>query len=193
MDEVRRIRLERGLSQQHLAELANVNKVTLVHLETGKTSPNVETLEKLAAALGCEIADFFPKAEPPLPFHERATGEGRGLQPLVEIVRVVRVWCEDLAHDPEQLPSLPLVAKRSAKFLYDVFNVGFERYRELAAGGEPSAHNQPMLIHELAGLLRAKYELFETAERQEADPAKKGELVELKERTQDLQRLVGVG
>jgi len=66
MDEVRRIRNERGLSQRRLAELAGVNKVTLVHIETGKSSPNVETLEKLAAALEVEVADFFPKPQAPL-------------------------------------------------------------------------------------------------------------------------------
>jgi len=72
MDEVKRIRRERGLSQRRLAELAGVNKVTLVHTETGKSSPNVETLEKLADALEVEVADFFPKVAPPLPFDQGA-------------------------------------------------------------------------------------------------------------------------
>jgi transcriptional regulator with XRE-family HTH domain len=67
MDELRRIRKERGLSQQRLAELAKVDKVTIVHIEGGKVSPKVETLEKLATALEVEVADFFPKAQAPLP------------------------------------------------------------------------------------------------------------------------------
>ena len=66
MDELRRIRKERGLSQQRLAELAKVDKVTIVHIEGGKVSPKVETLEKLATALEVEVADFFPKAQAPL-------------------------------------------------------------------------------------------------------------------------------
>jgi transcriptional regulator with XRE-family HTH domain len=66
MDEIRRIRKERGLSQQRLAELAGVDKVTIVHIEGGKVSPKVETLEKLARALDVEVADFFPKAQEPL-------------------------------------------------------------------------------------------------------------------------------
>jgi transcriptional regulator with XRE-family HTH domain len=66
MDELRRIRKERGLSQQRLADLANVDKVTIVHIEGGKVSPKVETLAKLAAALGVELGDLFPKAQPPL-------------------------------------------------------------------------------------------------------------------------------
>ena len=66
MEAVRSIRKERGWSQQRLADEANVNKVTLVHIETGKSSPNVETLERLARALNVELADFFPKAQAPL-------------------------------------------------------------------------------------------------------------------------------
>src|SRR5215207_8517509 len=63
MDELRRIRKERGLSQQRLAELAKVDKVTIVHIEGGKVSPKVETLEKLASALEIEVADLFPKVQ----------------------------------------------------------------------------------------------------------------------------------
>jgi len=75
MDELRRIRNERGLSQQRLADLANVDKVTIVHIEGGKVSPKVETLEKLASALEVEMADLFPKAQAPLPFeNERRRG-----------------------------------------------------------------------------------------------------------------------
>lgn len=63
MKELKRIRNERGWSQQKLADEAQINKVTLVHIETGKTSPNVDTLDKLALALEVEIGDFFPKAQ----------------------------------------------------------------------------------------------------------------------------------
>lgn len=66
MDEVKRIRNERGLSQQRLADQAGVNKVTLIRIEHGTGNPNVETLEKIARALDVEVADFFPKAEPSL-------------------------------------------------------------------------------------------------------------------------------
>jgi len=72
MDELRRIRKERGLSQQRLAELAKVDKVTIVHIENGKVSPKVETLGKLAGALEIELADLFPKAQAPLPDLEEA-------------------------------------------------------------------------------------------------------------------------
>lgn len=66
MRELTRIRQERGLSQQRLADTSGVNKATINQIERGRRSPNIETLERLAAALGVEVADFFPKAEAPL-------------------------------------------------------------------------------------------------------------------------------
>jgi transcriptional regulator with XRE-family HTH domain len=62
------VRRERGLSQQGLADASGVNKATINQIERGRRSPNVETLEKLAEALSVEVADFFPKVEPRLPF-----------------------------------------------------------------------------------------------------------------------------
>ncbi len=48
---LREIRRSRGLSQRRLAEIANVSKLTIIRIETGKTSPRQETLQKLGKAL----------------------------------------------------------------------------------------------------------------------------------------------
>ncbi len=71
MESVRKERKARGWSQQRLADEAGINKVTLVHIETGKSSPNVETLEKLASALGIRVAEFF-KDEPEYTYPPKA-------------------------------------------------------------------------------------------------------------------------
>lgn len=76
MRELTRIREERGLSQQGLADASGVNKATINQIERGRRSPNLETLEKLAGALAVEIADFFPKAQAPLPLDVPAGGAG---------------------------------------------------------------------------------------------------------------------
>jgi transcriptional regulator with XRE-family HTH domain len=67
MTELTRIREECALSQQGLADASGVNKATINQIERGRRSPNARTLEKLAAALGVEIGDFFPLAQAPLP------------------------------------------------------------------------------------------------------------------------------
>lgn len=43
-----------GLSLQRLAELSGVSKLTVIRIESGKTNPHNETLEKLAIALRVE-------------------------------------------------------------------------------------------------------------------------------------------
>ena len=49
---LRAIRRKRGLSQQQLAEIAQVSKLTVIKIEAGKSSPRLETRAKLAQALG---------------------------------------------------------------------------------------------------------------------------------------------
>ena len=44
-----------GVTQEHLAELANVGLRTLKAIESGKGNPTFETMNKLADVLGMEI------------------------------------------------------------------------------------------------------------------------------------------
>ena len=48
-------RHELGLSQQQLADKLNVMQVSICHLETGKTQPTPELLEKVCEALDLEF------------------------------------------------------------------------------------------------------------------------------------------
>src|SRR5215210_5819456 len=95
MRELTRIREECGLSQQGLADASGVNKSTINQIERGRRSPNVETLEKLADALGAEMGDFFPKVRACLPLSVEGAG-GQGSEELDELlaetVRVQLDW-----------------------------------------------------------------------------------------------------
>ena len=62
MERIRQLRKERGLSQVKLAVMADMDPATLNRLERGTGNPNLKTLERVAEALGVEVADFFPKA-----------------------------------------------------------------------------------------------------------------------------------
>ena len=48
-------RLKKGFSQEELAFQAGVNKNTIWKIETGKVSPTVETLAKIAEALSIDF------------------------------------------------------------------------------------------------------------------------------------------
>ncbi len=56
---LRRIRLERGLSQEHLAHTADLNMTHLAKIERSEREPGVRTVAKLAVALGISAADLF--------------------------------------------------------------------------------------------------------------------------------------
>ena len=44
-----------GITQEHLAEVANVGLRTLKAIESGKGNPTLDTLQKLADVLGLEL------------------------------------------------------------------------------------------------------------------------------------------
>lgn len=64
---VRRGRLQRGWTQQQLADRADLSRVTVHHLELGTTRhPRAATLNKVAAALEMPLEELCPESLPPL-------------------------------------------------------------------------------------------------------------------------------
>lgn len=55
------VRREKGWTQTELAEASGINRVTIARYETGKQSPTLRLLEKLAEALGVSISDLSEK------------------------------------------------------------------------------------------------------------------------------------
>lgn len=63
---LRRIRLERGLSQETLAADSGIAPSFLSQIENGKRSATVTTLDVLARTLGVNIVELFAEpTEPP--------------------------------------------------------------------------------------------------------------------------------
>jgi transcriptional regulator with XRE-family HTH domain len=63
MERMRQLREEKGLSQAQAAVRAGMDPSTWNRLEQGKGNPNLKTLERVADALGVEVADLLGKAE----------------------------------------------------------------------------------------------------------------------------------
>ena len=57
-ENLRRLRLERFLSQGELARRAGLHAVTLTRLEAGSTAPTTRTVRALAGALGVEPGEL---------------------------------------------------------------------------------------------------------------------------------------
>jgi transcriptional regulator with XRE-family HTH domain len=53
------IRRSRGLTQEQLAERANITALSIGYIEQGRRWPRIATLQKLAKCLGVPIAELF--------------------------------------------------------------------------------------------------------------------------------------
>jgi transcriptional regulator with XRE-family HTH domain len=72
---VRRIRVEKGISQERLAFDSGVDRAYLGGVERGDQNPTVEVLERLAKTLSVRLADLFSDYDPDAP---NASGLPRG-------------------------------------------------------------------------------------------------------------------
>ncbi len=59
---LRRLRVQRSLSQEGLAVDAKVDRTYVSRLERGIENPTVGVLERLAKALNADMAEFFDQA-----------------------------------------------------------------------------------------------------------------------------------
>lgn len=58
---IKKNRLEKGLTQKQLGEMANIAEPTIRRYELGKLNPKYKTLQKIADALGVSVMEFLPK------------------------------------------------------------------------------------------------------------------------------------
>ena len=58
-ENLRRLRKERGLSQNDVAKELNVSRTAVTKWELGATITRTELLPKLSSLLGCRIDDMF--------------------------------------------------------------------------------------------------------------------------------------
>ena len=53
------LRRERGLSQEEVAEKARINRVTLARIERAVNQPTLDTLDRIARALGATLVELI--------------------------------------------------------------------------------------------------------------------------------------
>jgi transcriptional regulator with XRE-family HTH domain len=58
-DVVKRLRMSMGISQQELAELSSLSQKSIQLIEGNSQEPRLNTLYRLANALGMEFVDFM--------------------------------------------------------------------------------------------------------------------------------------
>lgn len=74
-------RKKAGFTQQQLAALIGVNRVTVTKYESGKILPPIDKLHDIAAALQCDIVELIPS----LDSYEEADFEDRAKHAMYEL------------------------------------------------------------------------------------------------------------
>lgn len=62
---LRRLRQENSWSQHDLADEANVRQALVSSIEVAKANPTIESLDRIAAAFGVDVADLLNAQEEP--------------------------------------------------------------------------------------------------------------------------------
>jgi transcriptional regulator with XRE-family HTH domain len=62
---LRRIRLQRGLSQEQLASLAHLDRTYVSSCEAGRRNATIRTIARLSAALDVDVSALVSDAHPP--------------------------------------------------------------------------------------------------------------------------------
>lgn len=60
---VRKIRLEKGISQEMLADLSGLHRTYMSDVELGKRNVSLENIDRIANALGVSISEIFKQIE----------------------------------------------------------------------------------------------------------------------------------
>jgi len=58
-DNLRKVRIEKGLSQEALADLAGLHRTYIGSVERGERNISIDNIERLAKALGCRVTDLL--------------------------------------------------------------------------------------------------------------------------------------
>lgn len=58
-DNITKARIDRGLTQEQVANFLHISRATYINIENGKSKPNVDVIERLANKLNVPVAEFF--------------------------------------------------------------------------------------------------------------------------------------
>jgi transcriptional regulator with XRE-family HTH domain len=63
-ENLRKARRMKGLSQEHLAELANLHRTYVGSVERAERNVSIDNMERLASALGCSLPGLLQEDNP---------------------------------------------------------------------------------------------------------------------------------
>lgn len=133
---LRELRQARGLSQEKIAEILNVQRSTVSQIESGKRSLVAHDLSSLADALGISIDSFIdPGKEIEVVLEAEATGNDKEQMRINVPQKNIRKFKEVLIYLLKQIGSRPNVGETVIyKLLYFIDFDFYEKYEEQLVG-----------------------------------------------------------
>ena len=90
-----RLRVSTGKSQQEIADKAQISLLTYRNIESGESTPNIKTLEKLASVLNVNIEEFFKEYSPNIKAVRFRALEDKNIKKREEIIYTVADWLDE--------------------------------------------------------------------------------------------------
>lgn len=97
-----RLRISNGKTQEKVAKDAGISILTYRNIESGKTSPSIDTLQKIANSYNITIEDLFKKCNKIESIRFRSLN-GKNIKKKEEILYIVSTWLENFNNLIEKL------------------------------------------------------------------------------------------
>ena len=186
MEEVRRLRQEKGWNQNELAFHADLAPSVISLLETGKREPNATTLRKLAEALEVRIPDLFEdsgsgKAQAPLPLEESE----RGVAWMANVLeRVLATWERQVREKENHYQSRTIAV--AALDIQDAVTFNYKPVWDSLSYREKTERHA--LAERIDTLVLAAFDHYKQAKKAEADEVEaiRRRREEIRERTREI-------
>jgi transcriptional regulator with XRE-family HTH domain len=109
---IRNYRTGRGLSQGDIERRTGLLRCYLSRVENGHTVPSLETLAKIAEAMGINLADFFPVPDTPEE-REARRAAGELSEEELRVLADVKRYTEGLS-DTDKMLVLAMIRRMAA-------------------------------------------------------------------------------
>lgn len=117
-ERIKKIRKEKGLSQQEVADRLSMNRVQYNRIETGKSDPTMNILQRIAAVLETDVVGFFEAGR------ERDGTEVNSVnEPLLQKVRLLEELDETQKNSICNMIDTAIANKRLREALNNAMNI----------------------------------------------------------------------
>ena len=95
MEHLKKLRLQKGVTQQEIAKILDVDRTAYVKWETGKNYPSVDLLQKLAQYFDVTVDYLLGLSKDPIT-QKQPSAEAEGNKELAEIMALYRSAPDEL-------------------------------------------------------------------------------------------------